>query len=100
MSDISKLPKWAQRYIRVLESDNKALLATLNSIEHGTSPVSYHVSPNMERRHLPGDAVVLFGDVQVSHRDGEIEVRTDKGRLVVYPNVANSIRVRAVRLGS
>lgn len=101
--DASKLPKYAQERIAVLERDLNKLQARFDALSTNQRSDLYYKEMLEEPRYLPPRATVVFvmGEgpyphIRVSFRtEGSekfIDVNGD-GTLAITPNASNSIRI-------
>lgn len=99
MSDISKLPKWAQAEIERLNADVRYLEEKIAALSSDSSKVYARIT--WERNlHLPTESVVTFvvGDHEIDVRLSEVggshlEVQCH-GRVSVEPRASNCFDVR------
>jgi hypothetical protein len=104
--DISKLPKWAQSEILVLEKDVESLTRQVNQIVAGANS-RVHWSYGENENGLPEHATVTFkvGEhkhVRVrlrfeEHSIGRLNINCDGGSLIVHPGASNDIDVSVSR---
>lgn len=113
-NDITKLPRWAQDRIEVLERDKEWWMAKAtagpedsNTFVHhlmdtpdtplGDRPLITFVTQCTWTDHgaLPQDHVAHI-DARLQLDAGSIELRTRHGRLSVIPSASNSIIIRVV----
>ncbi len=103
--DVSRLPKWAQDRIRVLEIDKARWKQSAQQVADGESNVYLrdYTGDGEFRRALPQNSHVIFvvedGSIEVGFRDGTLDVRTEglgaNQRLAVFPVSSNVIEVAA-----
>lgn len=98
MTDISKLPKWAQSEIERLQRDNTDLRRKLDEIQDGSGPMVWYEIMDGVTHGIPDGAVVR---AQVGGEKIEISVQGDALRIssimrsiIVQPQSANVVRVR------
>ena len=96
-----KLPKWAQNEINSLRNNNESLQKQLDEM-FGHSDTNTFMRSGMDRKGLPNNSNIEF-----NLPNGNIEVRIDKGalsiygsytrgRLAIFPNVSNVVRVEII----
>lgn len=97
--DVTKLPKWAQQYIEVLQRDVEYRERQLGEMASPDAKVQLIEGIN-ENRGLPDDARVQFrvGDKQIRihiSRYGEgLDLNSADGPLLVEPAASNHIYLR------
>lgn len=104
MERFSKLPKWAQDELRILERrvDELEAQVRLGMVHPDEVPEGQPIVADYDERHgygLPARNVSFKGlDISVSFFRGELQVRgCGVGTLSVIPEVSNSVRIRLER---
>ena len=100
MSDVTRLPKWAQQRIKILELELHDIKGQLKQVSSGESPVYWEDGLRDYTMHgIPERAAVVFrvqgGTLDVNLRDGRIQIRGTSGRtqIDVRPEAGNAISV-------
>jgi hypothetical protein len=97
--DVTKLPKWAQMHIEVLQADVEYRDRQLGEMASPDAKVQLVQGMN-ENRGLPDEARVRFrlGDkritVHISRYDNVLDINSADGALQVEPSASNHIYVR------
>ena len=108
MNDITKLPKWAQAKISVLEANVEHYKKAALEMESGESNVYQrdYASWPEDRRPIKRDSHILFvaedgTEFDVGFRDDEFEVtlgaRSVKDRLAIKPRSSNVVVIEGRR---
>lgn len=96
---ISKLPKWAQRYISELEQDNETYKAKLSA---GPEDSDTFADPYDTERPLGRGTRIRFGRSREGFtvyldKDGELQVSSNWASVHIKPRAANALSVRMER---
>lgn len=103
--EMDRLPKRLRDYVAALERQ----ICSYEGLADGTRPTTVMVesSDRDTKRYLPEGTEVTFllytggpgphEKMRVRARDGKVEVRTELGRLVVYPEVSNVVGIAPER---
>lgn len=104
MDDISKLPKWAQSRIKVLENENEFLRQQIEATSSGNSPIRWLIGLDCgDYKGIPEYATLYFGGagrnykLYATYREGQLRVYTSCGGLIVLPNTSNSVYLKPER---
>lgn len=106
--DSSKLPKWAQTKIEVLEKDvewhRRRLAEALGGPEDSNTYIDTYTDINERKLNLPNDSRVVFRlpnghqlEARLYHDGTYVELRSTglmSGSLEVQPQASNSAKVR------
>lgn len=100
--NVASLPTWAQRRITSLEHEVARLKADADAASTpGATPVTLRDIGSQTERGLPPDAHVCFTleegrfPIDVSIRDGALEVYAREGYLTIFPRSSNVVEVKA-----
>jgi hypothetical protein len=104
--DFTKLPKWAQEYIKNIEREREMAIRTLNEFQDSDTPSSYWIEDNVctgeeqgpttKRHYVQANRVTVKvgkGEVDFYLRDGDLQISTGIHTLRFVPNASNSIRI-------
>lgn len=100
MSDVTKLPKWAQQRIATLEANVEYQMRQAYEATTPGASDTYvdNLGPESELRGLPVGARIRFhvGKTRYSVyvQDGELHVRSDGDPLRIKPWACNSITIK------
>lgn len=97
MDDLSKLPKWAQTKIKILEGQIKNLDDQLRVVLCGDGPIRWEYVRRIYGLPADGGHILIqtnSGEVEVRLRDGVLHIQSVDGVLVVEPVVSNHITVK------
>lgn len=99
--DVSTLPRWARLRIESLTRDLKEHQAAWASATPEKTDVFVTSYDHSNEGGLPKNSHVCFRlgananeIIEISHRDGDLEIRARDGALIVLPQVSNVIHVR------
>jgi len=83
---ISKLPEWVRDYIRDLQLKLGGALKSLEEVRQTRTEWGWPMGLEHGRAHgyIPDDEPVRFYLGQEEHKDKWVEIRRDKGKLLLY----------------
>lgn len=103
--DVSKLPKWAQYRVSLLERNLKSAQDQLDA--YGGVKTNIEVDPYSAfdgrlPHYLPDRVTVEYslehGSIQIDLRDGELRVSSEgRGQLVIEPATANAVSLKLIK---
>ena len=104
MSDISKLPKWAQKELEKLRRDLASCQATLRQFE-GKEESNVYIVNGCALSPLPADSTIEFhiskGKVKfhINHKADTLEVYcfSNEGHMVLKPHFSNTFSIKFMK---
>jgi len=99
VNDVTKLPRWAQDKIALLERNLEYAKKQLAALDNENGMVTWESYP--EKHGIPPTATVRFrlniGNVEarIDGSGDHLRVSTTTGRLVVLPGAANTVHIEA-----
>ena len=103
MSDITKLPKWAQTEIEVLRRRVANLQEKLDQVDNATGTMYWMNSGAVDtvKHGLPDyasmHATVDGGVIELQVQDGSLIVRANRDNPIIQPQAANVFKVKVGR---
>jgi hypothetical protein len=97
---MTRLPAWAQDYIRVLWRDMAALKRERETIQDEETMIYWHIGYALDdnKYYLPDHATMTFmcagGPIEARISKGELRISSDY-RIVIAPVASNVISVKA-----
>lgn len=87
---LTKLPKWAQQYIRKLQKDTARYKEQLRQLDATNSPLAWEAITGDSTIHgIPERATITFalpdGEIDFRLRDEQIHVSAQAGKLIIEP---------------
>lgn len=98
MYDVTKLPKWAQFKIKVLERNLELAKETAAKSDLPDSKISWRYA--IDRHGIPDNATVEFDiddtRIDISIVDGVLRVSSSGNSISVLPRAANAVWISAI----
>ncbi len=99
MNDITKLPKWAQSEIISLRNQVADLNEQLSQIQHGGNVLRWQDVLATESHGIPDRAIVVAtvegGEIELTARNGLLDIRAYRGAIIAQPLSSNWLRVKS-----
>jgi hypothetical protein len=106
--EITKLPKWAQEYIRVIEREREEAVRVLNKFKDAQTPTNFWTDriactgeqsgPSDKRQYIQTNQVTIQigkAEIDILYRKDEncIDISSGFGTMRVMPRASNLIRI-------